>query len=324
MIPGSPSLIRSAPPDVTVIIPTSQRPSVLTATIESLLSQSMLPGKIVVVASESGDIEECVRDNPKVTLLFDRGSLAHKRNLALPYVEGKYVFFADDDIELHHAYLSEAVQLLEDFPGIVGLSGKVLKDGRVTREEAKELIRTTPEALHWKGRFPVSGRFKQLYGCNMVLRRSVLERETFDDELPGYCFGEDYDFWVRARRYGITGIYDRCIAVHLQAAGEVQPCQSGVFASRQPLAFLSKGNFAFAVALEPCSNRLHLRQISVEILGGVDARGDSEGWSGTLRLRARDRRYSERTLASVARLGSLERTADALVCANLWYLSLVQ
>jgi hypothetical protein len=53
----------------------------------------------------------------------------------------------------------------------------------------------------------------------MVLRRSVLERETFDDELPGYCFGEDYDFWLRARRYGITGIYDRCIAVHLQAAG---------------------------------------------------------------------------------------------------------
>jgi GT2 family glycosyltransferase len=219
MIPGSSSLIRSSPSDATVIIPTSQRPSVLTATIESLLSQSMPPGKIVVVASESGDIEECIRDNPKVTLLFDRGSLTHKRNIALPYVEGKYVFFADDDIELHHAYLSEAVQLLEDFPGIVGLSGKVLKDGRVTREEAKVLIRTTPEALHWKGRFPVSGRFKQLYGCNMVLRRSVLERETFDDELPGYCFGEDYDFWVRARRYGITGVYDRCIAVHLQAAG---------------------------------------------------------------------------------------------------------
>jgi GT2 family glycosyltransferase len=179
----------------------------------------MPPGKIVVVASESGDIEECIRDNPKVTLLFDRGSLTHKRNLALPYVEEKYVFFADDDIEFHHAYLSEAVLLLEDFPGIVGLSGKVLKDGRVTREEAKDLIRTTPEVRHWKGRFPVTGRFKQLYGCNMVLRRSVLERETFDEELPGYSFGEDYDFWVRVRRYGITGIYDRCLAVHLQAAG---------------------------------------------------------------------------------------------------------
>ena len=65
------------------------------------------------------------------------------------------------------------------------------------------------------------------------------------------------------------------------------------------------------MALEPGSNRLHLRQISVEILGDVDARGDSEGWPGTLRLRARNRRYFDRTLASVARLGSLERIADA-------------
>ena len=205
--------------EVSVIIATSKRPAVLTDTVNSLLAQSAPLRKIIVIANEAADVETCIRDNPKVTLLFDRGSLTHKRNLALPYVEGKYVFFADDDIELHRAYLSEAVQLLEDFPGIVGLSGKVLKDGRVTREEAKELIRTTPEALDWKGRFPVSGRFRQLYGCNMMLRRSVLERETIDDELPGYCYVEDNDFWVRARRYGITGIYDRCIAVHLQAAG---------------------------------------------------------------------------------------------------------
>jgi glycosyltransferase involved in cell wall biosynthesis len=206
-------------PEVTVMIPTAKRPSVLTDTVNSVLSQSAPPRKVIIIANEPGDVETCVRDNPKVTLLFDRGSLTHKRNLALPYVEGKYVFFADDDIELHHAYLSEAVLLLEDFPGIVGLSGKVLKDGDVSRAKAKELIRTAREPDHWRGRFLVRGRYKQLYGCNMVLRRSVLERETFDDELPGYCFGEDYDFWVRVRRYGITGIYDRCIAVHLQAAG---------------------------------------------------------------------------------------------------------
>jgi glycosyltransferase involved in cell wall biosynthesis len=205
--------------EVTVIIPTAKRPSVLIDTVNSVLSQSAPPRKVIIIANEAEDVERCVRDNPKVTLLFDRGSLTHKRNLALPYVEGKYVFFADDDIELHHAYLSEAVLLLEDFPGIVGLSGKVLKDGDVSREKAKELIRTAREPDHWRGRFLVRGRFKQLYGCNMVLRRSVLERETFDDELPGYCFGEDYDFWVRVRRYGVTGVYDRCIAVHLQAAG---------------------------------------------------------------------------------------------------------
>jgi glycosyltransferase involved in cell wall biosynthesis len=209
----------NVPSEVSVIIATSKRPGVLTDTVNSLLSQTLPARKIIVIANEAADVETCIRDNPKVTVLFDGGSLTHKRNLSLPYVEGKYVFFVDDDIELHPSYISEAVLLLEDFPGIVGLSGKVLKDGRVTREEAKDLIRTTPEARHWKGQFRVRGRFKQLYGCNMVLRRSIIERETFDDELPGYSFGEDYDFWVRVRCYGITGVYDRCIAVHLQAAG---------------------------------------------------------------------------------------------------------
>jgi GT2 family glycosyltransferase len=165
----------------------------------------------------------CIRDQPKVSLLLDCSSSAHKRNLAVPYVEGRYVFFVDDDIELHPAYISEAVLFLEDFPGVIGLSGKLPRDGDVSRQKAKELIRTVHEPDHWKGRFQrrflARGRFKQLYGCNMVLRRSVLERETFDDELPGYSFGEDYDFWVRVRQYGITGIYDRCIAVHPQAAG---------------------------------------------------------------------------------------------------------
>ena len=68
------------------------------------------------------------------------GSSAHKRNLALSHVKGKYVFFLDDDVELHPAYLSEATALLNDFPAIVGFSGKLLKDGNVTRAEAKELI----------------------------------------------------------------------------------------------------------------------------------------------------------------------------------------
>ena len=75
-----------------------------------------------------------------MTLLFDAGSSAHKRNLALSHLKGKYVFFLDDDVELHPAYLSEATALLDDFPAIVGFSGKLLKDGNITRAEAKELI----------------------------------------------------------------------------------------------------------------------------------------------------------------------------------------
>jgi GT2 family glycosyltransferase len=191
----------------------------LTDTIHSLLAQSAPPQKIIAVASEGANVERCIQENHKVTLLFDAGSSAHKRNLALPHVNGKYVFFLDDDIELHRAYLSEATALLDDFPAIVGFSGKLLKDGNVTRAEAKELISRWRHQEHWRGRLGVENRSAQFLGSNLIIRRSVLIRESFDERLPAYSLGEDYDLWVRAKRYGVTGRYDRCIAVHLRASG---------------------------------------------------------------------------------------------------------
>jgi GT2 family glycosyltransferase len=205
--------------DVTVIIPTSKRPAELTDTINSLLSQSTPPRQILAIANELADVENCIRENPKITLLFDTGSSARKRNLALLRAEGKYVLFADDDIEFHHAYLAEATALLDDFPAIVAFSGKLLKDGDINREGARELIGRWKSQEHWRGRLVVDKKFPQLHGCNLIMRRSVLKRETFDEALPGYSLGEDYDLWVRVKRYGVTGKYDCCIAVHLKASG---------------------------------------------------------------------------------------------------------
>jgi hypothetical protein len=52
------------------------------------------------------------------------------------------------------------------------------------------------------------------------MRRSILAREAFDGDLPADSLGEDYDLWVRVKRYGLTGRYDRCIAAHLKASNE--------------------------------------------------------------------------------------------------------
>jgi GT2 family glycosyltransferase len=205
--------------DVTAVIPTANRPTELTDTIHSLLAQSTPPRNIITVATVGADVERCIQENPKITLLFDAGSLTHKRNLALSKVKEKYVFFLDDDVELHPAYLSEATALLDDFPAIVGFSGKLLKDGNVTRAEAKELIQRWRHQEHWRGRLCVENRASQFHGSNLIIRWSVLRRESFDESLPKYSLGEDYDFWVRAKRYGLTGRYDGCVAVHLRAAG---------------------------------------------------------------------------------------------------------
>ena len=233
---------QAARSDVSAIIPTSRRPSVLTDTILSLLSQSAPPRRIVVIASEPDDVETCIKENSKVTVLLNPGSAAQKRNVALRYADGKYVLFADDDVEFHPAYLAEAIALMDEFPAIVAFSGKLLKNGDISREEARELIRGWRPKEHWRGRLRVDRRFPQLHGCNMIIRRTVLMRETFDETLPAYSLGEDYDLWVRVKRYGLTGTYDCCIAVHLKASGgRLTPRKMAYSHLANHWHFLSKG-----------------------------------------------------------------------------------
>ena len=53
----------------------------------------------------------------------------------------------------------------------------------------------------------------------MIIRRAVLNYETFDENLPFYSYGEDYDLSIRLERYGLIGKFDGCIGVHLATPG---------------------------------------------------------------------------------------------------------
>ena len=55
----------------------------------------------------------------------------------------------------------------------------------------------------------------------MVIRRAVLNYETFDENLPLYSYGEDYDLSIRLERYGLVGRFQGCIGVHLETPGAV-------------------------------------------------------------------------------------------------------
>ena len=236
-----------------------------------------------------------------MTLLFDAGSSAHKRNLAVSHVKGKYVLFLDDDIELHPAYLSEATALLDDFPAIVGFSGKLLKDGNVTRAEAKELIQRWEHQEHWRGRLRVENRSTQFHGSNLIIRRSVLTRESFDEQLPQYSLGEDYDLWVRAKRYGLTGRYDRCIAVHLRASsGRLSARRKAYSHIANHWHFVRKGvstlpyPWAYARFVALC---IKLPLLSLIEMRGARSREELQGYSeaicDVLRGRSRPSRISD-------------------------------
>jgi GT2 family glycosyltransferase len=55
-----------------------------------------------------------------------------------------------------------------------------------------------------------------VYGANMVVRASILEREHFDETLPLHGMTEDVDFGTRARRYGKIAYSYASLGVHLE------------------------------------------------------------------------------------------------------------
>jgi GT2 family glycosyltransferase len=154
-----------------------------------------------------------------------------------------YVAFFDDDVELRPDYLRTAIAFLRANAAVVGFSGHVLANGGgVTREEARRLIADYQPARDFRGQFTSSGRDHILHGCNMVVRRRVLEYENFDENLPLYSYAEDYDLSVRLERYGLIGRFTGCIGVHLETAGgRVREDMRGYSLVANNYYFLQKG-----------------------------------------------------------------------------------
>lgn len=145
--------------------------------------------------------------------------LAAQRNAgmdALGVVE--LVAFFDDDAVARPDYLAEAVRFLRNHPEVVGLTGTVLLDGKITGEIDREsaaavLARSVKET--GSGRWRLT---RELYGANFVVRRSAAPDLRFDERLPLYSWLEDHDFARRLMPFGLLAHVDDCVIVHRAAA----------------------------------------------------------------------------------------------------------
>jgi GT2 family glycosyltransferase len=125
------------------------------------------------------------------------------------------------------------VAFLDGNPSVLAISGlEPGEHGTLSREEARRLIAGHAPAAAEAAVFIDRGRHFILYGCNMVIRRAVLEREEFDEALPLYAYGEDYEISMRLLRHGRIGRFHGCVGVHLLTPGgrvrEVQRAYSQV------------------------------------------------------------------------------------------------
>ena len=203
-------------PEIAIIIATKARPRVLAETLQSLSRQTRPAAYIYASVSSLEDAPSGVVDPGIIVLVGSPGGSA-QRNTAIRHVptEVQYIAFFDDDVEIHPSYLDHAVSFLEKNPDVVALSGIMLADGNISRDEACALLEhdTTWMSGAW---LRDRGPHHVLYACNAIVRAEPMRQTLFDENLPLYSYGEDYELSLRLKKFGRVGRLSNAVGVHLQ------------------------------------------------------------------------------------------------------------
>jgi GT2 family glycosyltransferase len=228
---------------ISVVIASKGRPDFVSETIESLQRQTLKPNEIIVVVPSIEDLPN-KQWGDDVQFIIGPLGLTSQRNkgiAAIP-VTVPYVGCFDDDFELKEDYLEQAVAFMNANLSIMGISGRLIAGGGISRQDAKNLIASYQAKDYSKGTFFSQGKHHILFGCNMIIRRAVLTYEKFDENLPLYSYGEDYDLSIRLERYGLIGRCVRCVGIHLETpGGRVREVLRGYSLVANNWYFLKKG-----------------------------------------------------------------------------------
>jgi GT2 family glycosyltransferase len=225
-----------------IIIATKDRPEILAETLQSVRQQTWPAAHVYVSVSSLKDapLRHSVEE---ITILIGSPGGSVQRNTAIRQVppDVGYIAFFDDDMEIHPSYLENAVSFLENNPDMVAVSGILLADGNISREAARALLQqdrtwTAEASLRDRGRHHV------LYACNAVVKSEPLRETLFDENLPLYSYGEDYDLSLRLKKFGRVGRLSNAVGVHLQTlAARVSGKRYGYAMIANNWYFLRKG-----------------------------------------------------------------------------------
>ena len=224
--------VPTIPMKLSVIVATRNRAHAITGCLDSiaasLAAAAPLDAEIVVVDNGSKDdtsalVKAWAGTCPvPVRLLFEpKPGLSLAQNRALRTAQGELFAFTDDDCRLTKEYVSQLLQ-----HDMADGDELVLRGGRIELGDPTDLpltIKTTAAPTRFKRHSPAPNFtthdriIGQISGCNMAMRRAVVERlGPFDERFgPGAVItsGADADYVLRAYISGITIEYVPDMAV---------------------------------------------------------------------------------------------------------------
>jgi len=187
--------------DVSVVIPTYNRYTLLKRAINSLLTQTHPVDEIIVIDDGSTDnTKQITKDFPNIIYIYqsNRGVSA-ARNVGIQQAKNEWIAFLDSDDEWHQEKLQKQVAFHQNNPDILMsyTAEKWVRDGKVVK---------IPKKYRKIG---LDAFVENLSYCNIapssvLLHRTLLEKVGLFDESLEVC--EDYDLWLRISSKNKVGL----------------------------------------------------------------------------------------------------------------------
>lgn len=197
--------------DVSVLICTYNRESVLVDTVKDVLSQSYPSFEVILVdqttqhAPETEAFLSQVKD--QIRYFKQAASLTKARNRAIREANGNILIFIDDDVVLTPDFIAEHVNAHR--AGYTVVQGRVTVDKDAHKKPA-EKPQFMNDMLKITGRNDCLqiGETNTLTGCNFSIERKVVDDVGYFDEFfQGLAIREDADYGIRCYRNGQKMIF---------------------------------------------------------------------------------------------------------------------
>lgn len=205
------------PLDLSVIIPTFDRPHLLGATVDSVLAQTRQPREIIIV--DNGTTEQTARMldryGARITLIrIEPSGVQTARNVGIGASSGRWIATLDDDDLYRPTFLERAAPALADDRTnlVFGDHRKFIERGASRLVSEKTNAERAPEG-YWSGMagpsdgqewsyvgvFPVERllRYNVFYPSTMLIERALFEQVGGYDPAVRGVKTEDLEFMTR-------------------------------------------------------------------------------------------------------------------------------
>ncbi len=187
-------------PQVTVVIPTYNRPEQLMHAVASVKRQQEVTFQIIIVDDASDeDLGPAFKDDTSVTYIRNQTNKGggYSRNRGLSLATGEYVNFLDDDDEFLDSKLQKQIASFEtsEVPNL----GLVACHVRDLRSGEEIIVKNTHRGNVFKE--SLSGYSVKLTPSMLFLTEAARKTGGFDESLPA---SQEYDFVIRlSKHYGV-------------------------------------------------------------------------------------------------------------------------